>query len=219
MALVTAGPLPRALVLCDDYWHPARTPRAGLQPLEEAGFVCEWVENTAGWPAAQMDGYPVVVLTKSNNISSLDRRPWLTDEMQAAFRAYVRRGNGLLVIHSGSAEIQELPVLRGLLGGAFNRHPAQCPVTVEPRAGHPLAAGCTPFTLVDEHYIMDLDDRTADVFLTTRSEHGTQPGGWRRAEGKGRVCVLTPGHNLDVWLHPSYQSVIGNALRWSAGTG
>jgi hypothetical protein len=28
------------------------------------------------------------------------------------------------------------------------------------------------------------------------------------------VCLLTPGHNVDVWLHPSYQALIQNALRW-----
>ncbi|CAN5509301.1 hypothetical protein BH10CHL1_BH10CHL1_18130 [soil metagenome] len=46
------------------------------------------------------------------------------------------------------------------------------------------------------------------------SRHGTQPGGWTRLEGDGRVCVLTPGHNLEVWLDPSYQILLGNALRW-----
>ena len=46
--------------------------------------------------------------------------------------------------------------------------------------------------------------------------HGTQPGGWTRQEGAGRVAVLTPGHNVEVWLHPSYQTLIGNALRWCA---
>ena len=206
-----------ALVLCDDYWHPARIPQAGLTPLEHAGLAFAWIENAADWSAAQMGTYPVVVLTKSNNISSSDRRPWLTEAAQAAFCAYVRAGNGLLVIHSGAAEIPPQSVLRGLLGGAFNRHPPQCPVTVEPCAGHPLVDRIMPFTVFDEHYIMDLDDAGAEVFLTTHSEHGRQPGGWRRTEGAGRVCVLTPGHNLGVWLHPLYQTIIRNALLWCGG--
>ena len=44
-----------------------------------------------------------------------------------------------------------------------------------------------------------------------------QPGGWARREGAGRVAVLTPGHNVEVWLHASYQALIGNALRWCGG--
>lgn len=67
--------------------------------------------------------------------------------------------------------------------------------------------------------MIELDDAAADVFLETVSEHGTQPGGRTRREGDGRVCVLTPGHNLEVWLHPSYRTLIRNALGWCAGQG
>ena len=161
-----------------------------------------------------MAEYPLVILTKANNISAMDTTPWMTDEVQAAFAAYVEAGNGLLVIHNGTANYRECLVLRALMGGVFIRHPPQCPVTVEPQAGHPLTLGSEAFTLKDEHYFMELDDEEADLFLTTRSEHGVQPGGWRRNAGAGRVGVLTPGHNLEVWLHPAYQVLIGNLLRW-----
>ncbi len=120
----------------------------------------------------------------------------------------------LLILHSGSAGYQEMPTLRALMGGVFLRHPPQCPVTVEPKPGHPLTAGSAPFTLTDEHYFMALDDAQADMFLTTTSEHGAQPGGWTRMEGQGRACMLTPGHNLEVWLHPSYQALLRNAMDW-----
>ena len=67
-----------------------------------------------------------------------------------------------------------------------------------------------------KEYFMALDDPQADLLMTTTSEHGTQPGGWTRSEGQGRVCVLTPGHNIAVWLHPSFQALLRNALRWCA---
>jgi type 1 glutamine amidotransferase len=85
---------------------------------------------------------------------------------------------------------------------------------MEPKVGHPLAETLSPFTLTDEHYFMAFDDPQADIFLTTRSEHGEQPGGWRRTEGAGRVAVLTPGHNLEIWLHPAFQSLVLQSLRW-----
>ncbi len=204
----------KTLVLCDDRWHPARTPRAGLAPLGGSDFAFDWIEHAGDWSAERMAAYQLVVLTKSNNISATEHDPWVTAEVEAAFLDYVRRGNGLLAIHSGTAGYKETPVLRALLGGVFAHHPAQCPVTVEPLQGHPLAAGAAPFTLVDEHYMMELDDSQADVFLTARSEHGAQPAGWTRAEGAGRVAVLTPGHNLEVWLEPSYQTLIHNCLSW-----
>jgi type 1 glutamine amidotransferase len=208
----------RTLVLCDDYWHPAQTPRAGLGALGDCGFEFDWIENAGEWSAERMADYPLVVLTKANNVSATDQSLWVTATVEAAFTDYVRRGNGLLVIHSGSAGYRDMSVLRRLMGGVFSQHPPQCLVTVEPKPGHPLTAGSTSFTLKDEHYFMELDDAQADVFVTTTSEHGSQPGGWTRTEGEGRVCLLSPGHNLEVWLHPAYQALILNSLRWSSQT-
>ena len=204
----------RVLVICDDRWHPAATIRAGLKPLEDEHSL-DWIENATDWSAARMAEYPVVLLTKSNNVSSADESPWVTPEVEEAFHSYVRGGNGLLVIHSGSAGYSDTPVLRSLLGGVFERHPPQCDVTVKPDAGHALTAGTDSFTVRDEHYLMALDDQQADVFMTTVSEHGEQPGGWTRMEGAGRVCMLTPGHNLEVWHVPAYEQLIRNALRWT----
>ncbi|HOT91319.1 MAG TPA: SDR family NAD(P)-dependent oxidoreductase [Anaerolineae bacterium] len=206
----------RVLVLSDDRWHPAAVARKGLAPLAEQGFTFDWIENAAEWSAERMAEYPVVLFVKSNNVSASDESPWMTEEVEAAFVDYVRRGNGLLVVHSGSAGYAETPLFRALLGGVFLSHPAQCPVTVEPQFGHPLTVGSAPFTVTDEHYMMALDDADADVFMITVSQHGAQPGGWTRPEGAGRVCVLTPGHNVEVWLQPSFQTLLGNALRWCA---
>jgi type 1 glutamine amidotransferase len=204
----------RVLVLCDDYWHPARTPRAGLAPLAAAGFAFDWLEDAREWPAARLADYPVLLLTKGNNVSAADRTPWVDPAVEAAFHAHVANGGGLLAIHSGTTGYRETPVLRALLGGVFVQHPPQCDVTITPTGDHPLTAGVAPFTIRDEHYHMDMGDAPVETFLTTTSEHGAQPGGWTRREGTGRVAVLTPGHNLDVWLHPSYQTLITNALRW-----
>jgi uncharacterized protein len=204
----------RTLILCDDYWHPAQVPRDGMGALEKGEFTFDWIENARDWLPERMAMYPLVILAKSDNVSATDQAGWMTETVQAAFADYVRKGNGLLAIHSGSAGYEQMPVLRGLLGGVFTHHPDQCPVTMEPRAGHPLSVGSYSFTLKDEHYFMALDDPQAEIFMTTKSEHGEQPGAWTRTEGTGRVAVLTPGHNLEVWLHPSFQVLLQNTMRW-----
>lgn len=206
------------LVLCDDYWHPASVVRGGLAPLSERAFDFDWVEDAGDWSPGALADYPLVILSKSNDTSQVDKTPWVTPEIERAFSAYVRGGGGLLALHSGTV-YKDADVLRPLLGGAFDHHPPQCPVTVEPKLHHPLTIGVQPFTAQDEHYFMMLDDEEADVFMTTTSEHGTQPGGWTRAEGQGRVCVLTPGHTLEVWLHPSFQALLYNAIQWCQAAG
>jgi type 1 glutamine amidotransferase len=204
----------RVLVLCDDFWHPASTPKQGLAALGDCGFEFDYIENAMDWSTGRMASYPMVLLTKSNNVSSTDQANWASEEAQAAFKTFISQGNGLLVVHSGLASYEQALTMRALMGGVFSHHPAQCPVTVQPQAGHVLTRSAGAFTLTDEHYFVDLDDLAADVFMTTTSEHGAQPGGWTRSEGKGRVCVLTPGHNLAVWLHPSFQALLLNALQW-----
>ncbi len=204
----------KTLVLCGDYWHPARIARTGLEALTGSEFTFDWIEDARDWSAERMVTYPLAVLTRSNNVSSTDQTEWMTEAVQEAFLAYVQNGNGLLAIHSGTADYEQKPVLRSLLGGVFTHHPEQCPVTVTPQADHPLTVGVDPFTLRDEHYFMAMDDPAVDMFMTTTSEHGEQPAGWRRLEGSGRVAVLTPGHNQEVWLHPSYQALLLNCLRW-----
>ena len=206
----------QTLVLADDRYHPAQIARAGLGALGDCGFTFDWIENGADWATERLAAYPVVILVKANNVSATDERKWMTPAIENALTDHVRAGNGLLTIHSGTAGYREDLGLRSLLGGLFVRHPKQCPVTVEPLAGHPLTAGSQPFTQVDEHYFMEMADEQVDCFLQTRSEHGVQPGGWTRTEGDGRVCVLTPGHNVEVWLDPAYQVLLQNGLRWCA---
>ena len=206
----------KTLVLCDDFWHPARVPREGLAALTKQGFTFDFLENALDWSVEKMQDYPLVILTKSNNITAADPRPWVNEEIEQHFVDYVSAGNGLLVIHSGSAGYVENTILRRLMGGVFLQHPPQCEVTIAPVEGaaSALTTGVTPFTVKDEHYHMALDDAQANVFLHTTSEHGTQPGGWTRSEGAGRVCMLTPGHNLEAWTSPSYQALLANAMRW-----
>jgi type 1 glutamine amidotransferase len=210
----------KILVLCDDYWHPAKTPRAGLTQLagEHAENAFDWMEDAGHWPAFNLHDYPLVILTKSNNVSSQDKAHWMTDEVQQALLNYVQQGGSLLVVHSGTADYKETPVLRALLGGVFDMHPPQCMVTVEAIQMNELTAGVAPFTLKDEHYFMTMSDTPVDIFLSATSEHGTQPAGWRRTEGQGQVVVLTPGHNVEVWLHPGFQTLLRNAARACAGS-
>jgi hypothetical protein len=208
----------RVLVLCNDSYHPAATVRAGLAPLAASGtFAFDWVENAAGWNPAELWRYSIALLSKSNACSATDPTPWLVGPTEGCLRDFVRSGGGLVAVHSGTAGYKDVPGVRAVLGGVFDRHPPPGPVTVEPVPGHPLTAGMgRSFVLHDEQYQMIMDDTAADMFLHTRSEHGLQPAGWRREEGAGRVCVLTPGHFAEVWLQPDFRRLLTNALQWAA---
>src|SRR4030095_1925981 len=105
----------QTLVLCDDYWHPARVPREGLSGLQDKGFTFDWIEDAHDWSAERMATYPLVILTKSNHVSSVDKTGWMTEAVQTSFVEYVYKGNALVAIHSGTADYQEKTILRSLL--------------------------------------------------------------------------------------------------------
>lgn len=202
----------KALALIDDRWHPGEVPRQGLAGLGEF----DWLADGGDWSAEKMAAYSVVVLAKANHRHAEDSSPWADEKTGLAFEGFVRRGGGLLVIHSGASGYAEIPSMRGLPAGAFAHHPPQCPVTVEPVDGHLLCEGVGRFTVTDEHYFMHFDDPAAEVFLHSRSEHGVQPAGWVRKVGRGKVCVITPGHHPDVWRHPDFRRLLANCLDWVA---
>ena len=212
---MSTQPVP-TLVLCADAWHPEEMIRQGLTALEAPGFAFEFVTQGDRWSEAMMESFRLVVVAKANHVSAADRRPWLTAETQSAFRQFVRNGGGLVALHGGVC-YQELPDMRGVTGGAFLRHPDQCPVTVVPQTGHPLTHGVRTFTVLDEHYCIELDMPDTEVFLRSSSAHGIQPAGWLRREGTGRVLALTPGHHAGVWGQPDFQTLLRNGLAWAAG--
>jgi uncharacterized protein len=205
------------LVINGDYYHPAVTSEEGLKPLEGKGFHFEIIGDGSNFSAGLLQKYPVVLFVKSDNLTTTDQTKWITEEVRTALKSYVQSGGGLLVVHSGMAGFNGMEDMRSLIGGLFAWHPAQLPVVVEPIAGHPLAEGCKPFTAMDEHYFMNMGEGPVDLFLTSRSRHGVVPAGWTRTEGHGRVCTLTPGHNVEVWLNPNFQRLLENALRWCYG--
>ncbi|MDP4089099.1 MAG: ThuA domain-containing protein [Bacillota bacterium] len=202
------------LVLCGDRWHPGEVVIKGLEPLGKYEINFEAVENVGRLTLEGLERYPVVILSKSNNISSTDESPWITEEAQEAILAYVRQGGSLFVIHSGTAGYDEAEKLRSLMGGIFTHHPEQCEVTTETLKGHTIVESGKAFTEMDEHYHVKLDDPNVHIFMRTSSKHGSQPGGWTRTEGDGRVCVITPGHNLEVWLNPVFQEILKNCIDW-----
>lgn len=218
---MTTPTIGQVLVLCDDKWHPAQVVRSGIEALgaKELGtedFHFDVIENANDWSAERMAAYPIVLLAKANHVSATENVPWITPAVEEAFLDYVRGGGALLVVHSGTI-VRDSETLKRLIGGTFTQHPAQCEVTITPQGYHPITLNVEPFSVMDEHYFMETTDLQAHHFLSTTSEHGAQSGGWLREEGEGRVCVLTPGHNAEVWVHPEFQTLLRNALIWCSG--
>ena len=202
----------KVLVICDDFYHHEEVIKEGLEFLKSD---CEltYVLDGADYP---FEDYGAVILAKDNLVSKSSKEKWLTAELERQFEDYVAGGGGLIVLHAGSVICRESAIIKNIAGCAFETHPEQCVVDFVIVSENEITDGASDFAEKDEHYFIDFTAADAGVFLESRSEHGTQPAGYTRAHGVGRVCVLTPGHNLNVFQNAQYQKIIRNAVYWCA---
>jgi type 1 glutamine amidotransferase len=129
----------------------------------------------------------------------------------------VKGGHGFLSLHSGNTA-KEASAYGDFVGNTFAGHPPRCSISVEISGAHPITRGVENFSIRDEHYNIKRHAADAVELFRTKSETGgDQIGGYVREIGRGRLCVMTPGHILAVWEHPAYQRLILNALDWCTG--
>ena len=217
----------KVLVICDDIWHPGEVIARGLKPLEEKGYELDIVMAAKDILTKDMlYNYEVIINAKGNAHSPANAKsPWFEDGVTAVmpedFREYIEEGHGFIALHSGNTYHPETRKdMVDLIGNSFIRHPKQCPITAYAVKDHPIISGIEPFTFRDEHYMIQLyNEEELDIFMETKSdtEAGVQPAGYTKQVGKGRLVVLTPGHNCAVLLHPSYQKILANAIEYAAG--
>jgi len=224
----------RILLFCDDQYHPGQISIDGIEPLKAKGFVIDVVRDGTNFNPEQLTDYSVVVISKCDHITAENTNSWKSDIIQTAFVDYVERGGGLLVVHSGTVAGQNTEKLDMLIGCRFSFHPSDSPVTVGALKPHPITEGVNVFCEIDEHYHIDI--LASDINVLTASYAPAQgesnkyetepyfnfpahitPSCYVRTQGKGRVCVLTPGHTLKVWLNSDFQQLLENSLFWCSG--
>lgn len=212
------------LVLCDDRWHPGEVVEKGMAFLKEEGFGLDFVKDAKDiLTPERIRRYPLLVNAKGNAIGCGNDAPWFEDGVTEVgpkeLQSYVREGGGFLSIHAGNSfTAKTCRDYTEFVGNSFVTHPPRCDVKVTVTGKHPVTEGVADFCIRDEHY--QLDQLAGDILplLTTRSENGgEQMGGYVRTMGKGRICVLTPGHILSVWENPQFRKLVKNAICWCAG--
>jgi len=206
----------KGLVICHDYWHSGDIVEQGLHFLQEHGWDLAILRDMEQVDLTEYDftNYQAIFVCKDNRNSYEDEGEWLTEAGATRFTDYVEAGGCLMVMHAGSVAPTNVPTFKELVGCVFVMHPDQCPVKYFPVGEETLVEDVVAFTVHDEHYKIDVSATDINVFFSSESEYFTEPAGYYRHVGSGKVIVLTPGHNLPVWLNPEYQKLILNALKF-----
>ena len=208
----------KILIICDDFYHHGEIIKEGLDFLrEEFDLIYAMDILEYSFDDNPLTNYDTVIIAKENLISKSNKNGWFTKDIEKQFSDYINNGGGLIFLHAGSVLCRNSAILKSIAGCEFVNHPEQCVVDFNIISPHAITNGVEDFAEKDEHYFIDFTATDADIFLESRSVNGVQPAGYARIHNNnGRVCVLTPGHNLSVLQNEQYKKIIRNAVYWCA---
>ncbi len=217
-----SDPRPHALVLIGDQPHEPGHIEDGLRPVFEAtGVVPHFTVDVKALSAENLARVRLLVILRdglqrpeSNHRSDY---VWMTPEQQRAVAAFVESGGGFLNLHNSMGLYPPGGPYLELIGGRYTGHGPLERFRVEVvDADHPVTRGIGGFFVPDEQHTPVYDEKRVHLLLRSRSDDGktVAAAGWVREPGRGRVCHLAPGHTREALLHPMYQRLLCNAVRW-----
>jgi putative membrane-bound dehydrogenase-like protein len=189
--------------------------RADVETLRTLGEVVGYTDapaELADWIAT------TEVLVLCNN------QPLADPALRTAIFDLLERGGGLVLVHAAAwynwADWPEFN--RDLVGGGARSHEPYGEFAIRlvsaGSTAHPIVEGLpASFTIQDELYRFEPDAaQPSEVLavgrsLTTGAEF---PVLWTRSHGRGRIVVLTLGHDGAAHEHPAYRALLTNAVRW-----
>lgn len=214
----------KVLFIYDDIWHPAEVIKMGLESWKQGKYEFDIIMTAKDILTPELlCEYPVVINAKGNAVNAANCAPWfekgVTEVGPEEFRKYVEEGGGFLSLHAGNTFMEETcKEYCDFVGNSYKTHPLRCPVAVRPVQRHPITEGVSAYTEREEQYVLNILAEDIEVFLESETEEaGRQIAGYTRRIGKGKLCVLTPGHTLAVWKNAEFLRLLGNAIDWCAG--
>ena len=141
---------------------------------------------------------------------------------------FLENGKGVVILHHALVDYPSWGWWsQEVLGAEYfvqaeGNHPASTyahdqELEVEPAIEHPILSGITRFQIVDETYKGMWISPKVTVLLKTNHPLSDGPVAWVSSYKRSRVACIQLGHGREAHLNPSYQELVRNAIRWSAG--
>jgi type 1 glutamine amidotransferase len=189
------------------------------------GFNVETSNDPAVINATRLADLDVVVFSISSG-------PGVSQAGRTDLEAWVRKGGGLVGLHSASATEPDWQFYIDNIGARFAGHvPGMQLATVKTMGPHPIVDGlATSFTATDEWYffqsrpedvagmqmVLALDETTLPADYPAMYKVGYHPIGWAHDKFGERVFYTALGHNPDAFSDPTIVELIGRAIEWAA---
>jgi len=218
----------RALAILGDAHHSVFPQYSAIvRQLQEKGYSTDVILDY-NVPFEGLSEYDIVVLSRYAyndvvlckeyhfNFARGKDNLWLTSKQEQAFEDFVKSGGCLFLHHDGIGFYPKGGAISRLAKAYFITHPPVGRITVKPVGHFPeLTKGIELFDVVDEEFVVEMDESQTGVFLESHSEkNGRFAQGWAHKYGNGKVAVLIPGHDKTVLFHPMTKQCIRNVIEW-----
>jgi hypothetical protein len=156
----------------------------------------------------------------------------ITPAQQAAFKALLNRGIGVVSLHHNMGAHREWNEWRQIIGGKFIfgdteidgkkysqsgwAHDQDLNVTIVDKE-HPITRGLKDFQIHDETYSGYYVSPKANVLLKTDHPKNEPRIAWTTEYGKSRVFYLMLGHDAKAWQNPAFAKLLEQGIQWAAG--
>ncbi len=217
---------PHALVLIGDHYHPPFYIPPSLEPVfQKVGIKYNFIYDVTKLNAENLKGVRLLIILRDGMTWPENDKEmvfWMTEDQEKAVEEFVRNGGGFLALHNVTALKrldEKKSIYRDVLGSSYNGHgPGDEKFDVKvTNKEHPITDGVQDYAAVDERHtpIIHADD----VTFLTEAINGDQKSvnGYVRNYGKGRICHLANGHNLEVLSNPNMQKLMYNGILWCCG--
>ena len=192
---------------------------------EKQNWVITATEDADLFNEKFLSGIDVVVMMNPSGDA-------LNNQQQAAFEAFMKKGKGLVGIHSAATLEYDWPFYGKLIGGYFKNHPpAQTGTVVFENYNHPAMKpfkGMESYTTFDEWYtfrenprphvnvLATLDESSIKKYNNDEWRMGDHPLIWWQEKDGMRSFYTGFGHTHEAFHDEKIMEHIKNAIDWAA---
>jgi hypothetical protein len=178
------------------------------------------IEDFASSPKEVRDGYDGVVFYIMPGGAPSDETPWFSGKPKSVFEHLGETSQGIVMLHHAILAYPDWPVWDEMVG-MKNRviskyqHDERIAVDVALPA-HPIVQGITPWTIVDETYVMHDPGPDSQVLLTTDHPACMHSIAWTRMFRNARVFCYQSGHDHQAYEDLNFRTMLANGIHWAA---
>ncbi len=139
----------------------------------------------------------------------------LSEKIEKSLKKYIKRGGGLLILHSASASFRQNHVYRSLIGAEFISSSRITDCTLRPSSAAFKGFSNFPaFAVKDELLKLEISEDSVLQMTAEAEDGGPVPAVWTREHGDGRVCCVTPGHSPETFKNSEIRRLLSAAISY-----